>query len=74
MAATGVAAVSKVAVAGMPAPTDCMAPHGSTALLWELPSQHLWELPSQHLWELPWQRQGSRQEGEFQWPACRLPQ
>jgi len=44
MAATGVAALAKVPVAGMPAPTDCMVGDGRTYLLWGL----------------PWQRPGSR--------------
>jgi len=58
MAATGVAAATQGAVAGMPAPTDGIAGDGSA-------------FP---LWELPWQRPESQQQRRVQSPACRLPQ
>jgi|GEM_PF-2957164 len=58
MAATGVAALAKVPVAGMPAPTDCTAGDGRTYLLWGL----------------PWQRPGSRLQRRLHSLACRLPQ
>ena len=80
MAATGVAALAKVALAVMPAPTDRMAGHGNTptdgmaghgSTPTDCTAGHG---SASSVWELPWQRQESRHYPRLPSPSCRLPQ